>query len=55
MEWRDFLRAQEQWLDPDRQWPSWSEDVFEDEPPMCPSCRAIGTEEHDSGCNEEEK
>lgn len=49
--YKQFLRAQEDWLDPDRH--NWSVDdeydVYDDEP-LCEHCQAQGTEEHNGGC-----
>ena len=50
--YQEFLRIQEQWLDPDRGcWAVNDEmDVYEDDTPICEHCKAQGTEEHNGGC-----
>lgn len=48
---KTWLRAQEQYLDPDR-YDGWADDeldVYDDEP-LCEHCKAQGSEEHNGGC-----
>lgn len=48
---KTWLRAQEQYLDPDfHNWTVDDEmDVYDDEP-LCEHCQAQGSEEHNGGC-----
>lgn len=50
MDTKQFLRAQEQWLDPDLHYWSAGDEVEVEEPPTCDYCPAEGGEEHNGGC-----
>ena len=47
--YKEFLRIQEQWLDPTERYFA-DDEGDSDEAPMCEHCQAQGAEEHNSGC-----